>query len=221
MTGGPTVPTVRVLPITQGPPAGWPDSEPADRHPMRAMVAIAAFAPERWTASVAAEIGAFFGGLAPDWEHRVGPDHLDALHDALDRGGVEARARCVEVGSGTGAATPTLAAAFGAVTAVDLSVEMLRRAPAAVARVAGDAAYLPVRDASVDAVVLVNALLFPVEVERVLGAGGAVVWVNTRGDRTPIHLPASEVARALGDAWAVVASAAGRGTWAVARRRAD
>jgi SAM-dependent methyltransferase len=212
-----TAPTVRVLPITQGPPPGWPDGDPADRHPMRAMVAIAAFTPERWTPSVAAEIGAFFGNLAPDWEDRVGPDHLVALHDAIDRGAIAARGRCVEVGSGTGAATPSLAATFAAVTAVDLSVEMLRRAPGS--RVVADAARLPVRTASVDAVVLVNALLFPAEVDRVLGPDGAVVWVNTYGDRTPIHLPASEFARALGDGWAVVASAAGPGTWAVAHRR--
>lgn len=219
MTGGPITPTVRVLPITQGPPPGWPDGEPADRHPMRAMVAIAAFAPERWTPSVAAEVGAYFGSLAPDWEDRVGPDHLVALHDAIDRGALAARGRCVEVGSGTGAATATLTATFASVVAVDLSVEMLRRAPAAGSRVAADAARLPVRAASVDAVVLVNALLFPGEVDRVLGPDGAVVWVNTSGDRTPIHLPASEFARALGDRWSVVASAAGRGTWAVAHRR--
>lgn len=217
MTSGPTSPTVRVLPITQGPPPGWPDGEPADRHPMRAMVAIAAFAPERWTPSVAAEVGAYFGGLAPDWEDRVRPDHLVALHDAIDRGRIVARGRCVEVGSGTGAATAVLTGTFHAVTAVDLSVEMLRRAPGS--RVAADAARLPVRTASVDAVVLVNALLFPAEVDRVLGADGAVVWVNTYGDRTPIHLPASEFARSMGDRWSVVASAAGRGTWAVAHRR--
>ncbi len=217
MTSGATTPTVRVLPITQGPPPGWPDGDPADRHPMRAMVTIAAFAPERWTPSVAAEVGAYFGGLAPDWEVRVGPDHLVALHDAIDRGAIVARGRCVEVGSGTGAATPSLAATFDDVTAVDLSVEMLRRAPGS--RLAADAARLPVRTASVDAVVLVNALLFPAEVDRVLGADGAVVWVNTYGDRTPIHLPASEFARALGTRWAVVASAAGPGTWAVAHRR--
>lgn len=220
MTGGPTTPTVRVLPITQGPPPGWPGGEPADRHPMRAMVDIAAFAPQRWTPSVAAEVGAYFGRLAPAWEDRVGPDHLVALHDAIDRGGVTARGRCLEVGSGTGAATPTLAAAFATVTAVDLALEMLRRAPpAGAARVAADGARLPARTASLDAVVLVNALLFPAEVDRVLGPDGAVVWVNTYGDRTPIHLPASELARALGTRWAVVASAAGPGTWAVAHRR--
>ena len=61
-------------------------------------------------------------------------------------------------------------------------------------------------------------LLFPVEIDRVLAPDGVLVWVNTSGEHTPIHLTAAEVERALPGAWDVVASSAGRGTWAVARR---
>jgi hypothetical protein len=42
-----------------------------------------------------------------------------------------------------------------------------------------------------------------------------VVWVNSRGTGTPIHLLASEVDAALPGAWTGVASTAGWGTWSV------
>ena len=75
-----------------------------------------------------------------------------------------------------------------------------------------DASLLPLHSGSVDAVVCVNAFLFPAEYRRVLRSGGAVVFVSTRGDHTPIYLPPAEVARALG-ARNGVTSEAGTGTW--------
>ena len=171
-----------------------------------------------WSPERAAKVAALFDGLAPEWHTRHTDERQEPLLDALDRGAV-AGGRCLELGSGTGFSTPVLAERFDAVVAVDLAMEMLRRAPARPgARVRADAARLPVPDDSADAVVLVNALLFPHEVDRVLAPGGAVVWVCSLGDRTPIYRPADDVAAALPGEWEGVASAAGSGTWAVLRR---
>ena len=62
--------------------------------------------------------------------------------------------------------------------------------------------------------------LFPAEVERVVAPHGVVVWVNSRGPETPIHLTAHEVDEALGHGWDGVASQAGWGTWSVHWRTA-
>ena len=69
-----------------------------------------------------------------------------------------------------------------------------------------------------DAVLMVNMLLFPSEVDRVLAPDGVVVWVNTRGDQTPIHLPPDDVATALPGEWTGVTARAGAGLWATLRR---
>ena len=86
-------------------------------------------------------------------------------------------------------------------------------------RVQADGACLPVPDGFADAVVLVNAFLFPHEVDRVLAPGGALVWVSSIGPRTPIHLPPDRVEAALSGPWDGTSSAAGEGTWCVLRRR--
>jgi SAM-dependent methyltransferase len=99
---------------------------------------------------------------------------------------------------------------------MDLSAQMLARAPAdAGFRVRADAARLPLPDGSVDAAVLVNMMLFADEIARVLAPAGRLVWVNTSGEQTPIHLPSEEVHDALPGRWTGVASRAGRATWAV------
>lgn len=188
-------------------------------HPMRRVTEAVVAEPASWTAERAAGVASVFDELAGGWDDRFGSgSHRVPLIDALDRGGVTGR-RVVEVGSGTGLATQVLAERFGSVLAADLSIEMLRRAPADVGfRVRADGARLPLKDGWADVVVLVNAFLFPDEVARVLDGTGAVVWVNSIGDRTPIHLPADRVVAALPGAWDAVASAAGEGTWCVARR---
>ena len=58
-----------------------------------------------------------------------------------------------------------------------------------------DGARLPLADGAADAVVLVNCFLFPAEVDRVLAPDGVVVWVNSSGGETPIHLPPEDVDR--------------------------
>ena len=186
-------------------------------HPMRKVTREVAF-EGGWSPGRAAKVAELFDALAETWHERESVERVEPLRDALDRGSVKS-GTCVEVGSGTGHGTAVLADYFERVLAVDLSREMLRRAPREPGhRIRADAASLPLPAASAACVVLVNALLFPAELSRVLQGDGAVVWVNSLGDRTPIHLPVEDVARALPGAWSGVASEAGWGTWCVLRR---
>jgi SAM-dependent methyltransferase len=175
-------------------------------HPMRKVTRQVAFEPTGWTPERAAKVTGLFDS------------RMEPLVDALERGRV-AGGLCVEVGSGTGFGTRYLVGRFEVILALDIAMEMLARAPAELGhRVRADGARLPLRDASADALVLVNALLFPGEVNRVLAPEGAVVWVNSLGDQTPIHLAAHDVANALPGSWQGVESEAGWGTWCVLRR---
>ena len=188
-------------------------------HPMRKVTLQVAFEPGGWTPERRGKVAALFDSLADEWHTRDGEGRHVPLLDALDRGEVPASGRCLELGSGTGLSSALLAEHFDVVHAIDLSMEMLRRAPIEPApRVLGDSSGLPYPDRCVEAVVCQNMLLFPAEVDRVLAPDGVLVWVNTSGDRTPIHLTAEEVDRALPGPWDVVAAGAGWGTWAVARR---
>ena len=189
-------------------------------HPMRKVTRQVAF-DGGWDPTRAGKVAALFDGMAAEWDQprRAADERWAALRDALERGAVP-HGRVLELGSGTGMGTRVLAAAGRApVAALDIAADMLAHAPSDLApRVQGDASALPFPDASVDVIVMVNALLFPTEVDRVLAPEGCVVWNNTVGEQTPIHLPAEDVAAALPGAWAVVASRAGTGTWAVVRR---
>lgn len=49
--------------------------------------------------------------------------------------------------------------------------------------------------------------------------GGAVLWVNTSGEKTPIHLATAEVASALPFQVEGVESRAGAGTWCCLTRQ--
>ena len=169
-----------------------------------------AFEPDTWTPERAAKVAELFDSMADGWnERQASVSRYDALHDALARGDVPG-GRCLEVGSGTGLATPFLAEHFDTVISLDLSHEMLLRATGHL--VEADAGMLPFAGATFDAAVLVNALLFPRELARVTNT---VVWINTRGADTPIYLPPDDVAGALG--WKGVAAEAGPGVWAVVR----
>jgi SAM-dependent methyltransferase len=177
-----------------------------------------AFEPDSWTPERAGQIAAIFDSLAPSWSERINELRGDALDDALARGGVPT-GLAIEVGSGTGIFTPTLAGHFARSVAVDISFEMLRLSPPEAApRVCADAACLPLPDASADALVLVNCFLFGAEVARVLARDGTLVWVSTIGDRTPIYLGAEEVVSALPGEWSGRTADAGWGSWTVLRR---
>ena len=191
----------------------------ADDHPMRRVTRQVAFDPTGWDPERAGKVADLFDSLAPVWHERMQPGRMDSVLDALERGGIERWGLAVELGSGTGFAPPYLVDRFARVVAVDLSLEMLRHAVTVAPRVQADAARLPLADGACDALVLVNMLLFPAEVDRVVAPGGVVVWVNSLAERTPIHLPADDVAAALPGRWGGVASRAGGGTWAVLRRR--
>jgi len=65
---------------------------------------------------------------------------------------------------------------------------------------------------------LINMLLFPAEVDRVLRPEGTLLWVNTLGDQTPIHLPAVDVLEALPGDWVGTTARAGTGFWLTAHR---
>ncbi|HET6952016.1 MAG TPA: class I SAM-dependent methyltransferase [Acidimicrobiales bacterium] len=186
-------------------------------HPLRVLTrGVAGLAGGGWDPEVRADVTWMFDALAPEWHTRTSPERTAVVRDALDRGGVTGGAVAVEVGSGIGTYSPLLADRFATVAAVDLSIAMLRRSPPGPGqRIRADGADLPVRAGAADAVVLVNAFLFPREVDRVLAPGGRLVWVNISGEGTPIHLPADEVRSVLPGDWRGVASRAGQGTWCV------
>jgi SAM-dependent methyltransferase len=202
-----------LVPAKPGRPAiGGPN------HPMRQVTREIAFAAEGWTRDRAAKVAELFDGLAPTWRERDIPERHDALRDALTRGGPFPSGVCLEIGAGTGSATPDLVATLGRVVATDLSAGMLSLAAPAVPLVRADAAQLPVRDHALVTVALVNMFLFPREVDRVVALDGAVLWVSTNGEDTPIYLDPAEVVGCLPGAWDGVTARAGWGTWVVARR---
>lgn len=187
-------------------------------HPMRVMTRRAAgLTGSPWDAEARAEVADYFNGMAPEWHTRTAPARDAVVADALERGVADRRGDvCVELGSGIGAYTPQLARRWDRVLATEVAVEMLQRAPVDVGhRVLADGAALPLQDGAADAVVLVNCFLFPDEVDRALARDGVVVWVNSSGSQTPIHLPAEEVVTALPGRWDGVQAAAGIGIWCV------
>jgi len=203
----------RVIPA----PPDRPEVGNAD-HPMRKVTRQVAFEPTGWTRERAQKVGELFDTLAPDWHTRFDENRHDPLLDALDRGDV-AGDTCLEIGGGIGHSTAFLAERFRRVMILDLSWEMLSRAPADPgARVQADCSRLPIRSGAAHVVVLENMLLFPEEIHRVLAPTGMLVWVNSLGDATPIHLPAEDVVEALPGSWTGVTSEAGWGMWCVVRR---
>lgn len=208
------------LPGTIAPEPGDAPPGLAADHPMRAVTRAVAFDPAGWNAAVRRQVADLFDSLADEWSSRDVPGREAPLVDAFDRGLAAAppapRRVGLDIGAGNGLHTRHLAPLLPVLASVDLSFEMLVRAPAAPAhRLQADASVLPVADASVDVLVLCNAFLFPVEADRVLAPEGVVVWVNSRGAGTPIHLLATEVDDALPGRWDGVASTAGWGTWSV------
>jgi len=194
-------------------------------HPMRVATRRAAGLEEGgWKHELRDDVRAYFDGMAADWHTRTSPERTGIVRDALTRGVGSAGAPAgpaVEIGSGIGAYSALLAAQFGTVVAVDLSLEMLKLAPSTPGlRVQADGSVLPLRDGAVAAVVLINAFLFPAEVARILVPDGIVVWVNSSGERTPIYLPPDDLLTALPGKWKGVASRAGEGHWCVLRRTA-
>jgi hypothetical protein len=211
--------TLRELPTG---PSSTARSErgPEEYAAMQSLTRELAFDPEGWTPDRLARINQLFDGLAPEWHTRGDAERLRPLQDVLRRGGIPAGGTCLEVGSGVGLQTPSLLDHFESVVSMDLSSEMLARSPrsAAVSLLRADASRLPVASGSVRVMAVVNMFLFPLEYSRVLATGGALVFVSTSGDQTPIYLPPLDVVRALEPAFGsceAVTSGAGWGTWTV------
>jgi len=211
---------ITTLPGTIAPAEGDPPPGLASDHPMRAVTRAVAFDPDAWNAETRQRVTELFDSLADEWGTRDIPGREAPVIDALDRGLGAAPAAdrrvAIDIGAGNGLHSRFLAPHFPVLASVDISLEMLRQAPRDPAvLVQGDASALPVTDGSVDVLVLCNAFLFPAEADRVLSPDGVVLWVNSRGTGTPIHLPPEDVDAALPGAWDGVASSAGWGTWSV------
>src|SRR5262245_43924726 len=180
--------------------AGGPD------HPMRIATRRAAgLDPGGWSGELREFVRLYFDDLAAERHTRTSPERMAVVVDALERGvgGVDVPAGvAVEIGSGIGAYSSLLAERFQSVLAVDLSLTMLKLAPAGPAhRIQGDGARLPIANSSAAAVILINAFLFPEEVQRVLSPGGVLVWVNSSGAQTPIYLSADDLVASLSGEW--------------------
>lgn len=173
-----------------------------------------------WDSDRARKVGSLFDGMAKEWvERSADPTKSIPIADALERGGADREGQWLELGSGTGAGIRALAPHVPRLTASDLAGAMLAEAPGDLApRVQADASRLPFGDDAFDVVLMVNMLLFPAEVDRILASTGTVLWVNSLGDQTPIHLPPEDVIRALPGEWRGVTAAAGTGFWASFRR---
>ena len=191
-------------------------------HPMRIATRRAAgLDAGGWTAELRDQVADFFDGVANEWHTRSSPERTAVVMDALSRGldPIDLPAGiAVEVGCGIGTYSNLLAQRFTTVVAIDLSLAMLKLAPTGPHRVQADGARLPIRDFSAAALVLINAFLFPEEVERVLSPGGALVWVNSSGEQTPIYLSVEDIVAKLPGEWAGTASRAGEGHWCVLTR---
>ena len=172
-----------------------------------------------WSSGRATKVAELFDSMAADWS----AEHVDVVkaapvRDALARGGVDRSGSWAELGSGTGAGTRILQGEVERLVAVDLSAEMLAHAPDFAPRVRADASVLPFGDDSFDTILLINMLLFPDEIDRVLRPAGQLIWVNSLGDQTPIHLPPADVVEALPGAWSGVTARSGTGLWAALSR---
>ncbi|WP_394943518.1 class I SAM-dependent methyltransferase [uncultured Ilumatobacter sp.] len=188
-------------------------------HPIRQITRIMAFGGT-WTHDNKTNMGRLFDGMAAEWSERhVDPAKRAPVEDALERGDVPLNGDWLELGSGTGAGARVLSDRVGSLVCCDLSMGMLSYAPGDLApRAQADASELPFVDDAVDGILMINMILFPVEVDRVLRPGGTIVWVNTLGDQTPIHLPAADVLGALPGEWSGVTARAGTGFWLAAHR---
>ena len=139
------------------------------------------------------------------------------VDDALDRGRVPLDGAWLEVGSGTGrwrsrSGTPRVTR----LVCTDLSEQMLLHAPRPCARrVRADASALPFADYHFNAILVINMLLFPSEIDRLLRSDGVLVWVNTLGDQTPIHLPPADVLGALPGQWSGITARPSRNRFLV------
>ena len=182
-------------------------------HPMRRIVRGVASSESEWTPENKFTVRNTFGQMAHEWKLRDGIDRTEALVEALDRVDISGDF-CLELGSGTGSVRALLDAKFKSVVSVDLAYEMLTNFNVPNAELLqGDSSKLPFKSNCVDVCVIVNSLLFPSEVRRILKPEGVLVWVSTNGDRTPIYLSPKDVNDAIGSDFYGVTAHCGNGIW--------
>ncbi len=198
-------------PSTVEPPAfAGPD------HPMRKVTVGVAF-DDAWDATRSAKVANLFDGMAQEWAARSEtPERMAVIIDALERAELP-DGTWLELGAGTGSPTPLLQARNSTIICSDLSAEMLTNNPTDSPKVRCDGAAVCHPDDSIAVVVLVNMLLFPNEMARILAPDGVLLWINTLGPQTPIHLPASDVLAAMPGQWVGTTARAGSGFWMAAR----
>ena len=168
-------------------------------------------------ASALLPLRAVYDGQAADWTAWCAdqPDYLLPLTDALDRLDPSDDGWVLEVSAGTGQATAVLSRRFARVLATDPSLAMIEELAATagsnVAAVVAESEHLPLPARSVSLVVGLNAVPDLAEFRRVLRPGGAVLWVSSFGEETPLYIPPAELAvEWVGPA---VAATAGHGDW--------
>ena len=201
-------------------PVGEPPEDIGSAHPMRQITEAVADDPLAWTPQVAQQVAGFFDEMAEGWAASQSRGRgQEVLQDLLSRSELPTGV-VVELGAGTGSGTALLQQHFEQVIAGDLSAEMLKRLPKELGqRVQLDSSALPFATGAVSVLACVNMMLFADEVVRVLAVDGVLIWVNSIGDRTPIHLSAERIAHALPAQFEVTASTANWGTWVLARSR--
>lgn len=176
-----------------------------------------------WNPGLVDEVRGLFDSLASEWTAtRDNPRRNAPLIDALERGGVDGRI-VLELGAGTCISARDLVDRFDTFVAIDLSWEMLLHAvDGAPPLICADGSSLPLAEGAIDVLILQNMFLFTSEVDRCLADNGTLVWVNSRGPETPIHLPTKAVVGCLeestGYGWDAVDSTVGEATWAVVSR---
>jgi ubiquinone/menaquinone biosynthesis C-methylase UbiE len=191
--------------------------DPEEYLPMQRVTAQIALEPAGWNAERKQRITELFDGLAPEWHTRGGEDRLRPTRDALERGLVGSGGLVVEIGSGTGIQTVPLLDKFDHVVSIDLAAGMLALSPRRdrVSLVRADAAEIPLADGSAQAIVCVNAFLFPREYARVLQQDGRIVFVSTSGSETPIYMEPELVVTAFEAAFGPVAAVTSMFEWGV------
>jgi SAM-dependent methyltransferase len=166
----------------------------------RTLSGIVTYAPWLWGV-IRVPVQRFWNHTARGWDANESPNRTQSLVAAIDHVGEPQR--ILEIGCGTGSGTAAIKARFpnAAITAVDLSPEMVRIAQTKVSGVTfepADASRLPFADGSFDLVTQNNVPVYFGEIARVLAPGGRILITSTFGPATPYYTPHNVLKRRFG-----------------------